>query len=115
MIVYVFFPIRKDLTVGEKKEGIYKFEKYQGKIPLFLGAEGIVLAFGNYREQFYYGTTRFKVQPQQQLKVAVKPSTKEELLNVVETEKLEGVNLDIIRRKMQINHYLCNNDTTKVL
>ena len=115
MIVYVFFPVRKDLTVGEKKEGIYKFEKYQGKIPLFLGAEGIVLAFGNYREQFYYGTTRFKVQPQQQLKVAVKPSTKEELLNVVETEKLEGVNLDIIRRKMQINHYLCNNDTTKVL
>jgi mono/diheme cytochrome c family protein len=117
MIVYVFFPMRKDLTVGVEKDGIYKFEKYQGKIPLFLGVEGFVLAFGNYREQFYYGTTRFKVQQQQHLNVTVKPSTREELLNVVETEKLEGINLDIIKRKMQINHYICDtiNDTTKVL
>jgi hypothetical protein len=115
MIVYVFFPERKDLTVGvfHTDDALYHFEKYEGKIPLFLGAKGVVLAFGNYREQFYYGVQSFISQESQTIQVNVHKSTEAELIKAIEDAAIEGIDLNIVKRKMKIIYRPCNSDSAR--
>lgn len=104
MNVYAFFPAQKNLSVGSKySDQYFSFKKIKDSIPLYIGEEGIIVAFGNERDNFYYGTSRFKVKKDQRIVVTVSASTEEALLNAIKNEKLEGINMDIIRREMEIN------------
>jgi cytochrome c2 len=103
LTVYAFFPNEKNLTLASKQKGnVYSFDKIEGKIPLYLGEKGVVLVFGNYRDQFYYTTAHFMVQTSQTLVVELQASTEEALLKAVQNEKLEGIDMDIIKQKMKI-------------
>jgi mono/diheme cytochrome c family protein len=107
--VYLFLPRHKILHNGTPtKDGIYRFEAGDGKMPLYLGAEAVVLAIGNQKDQLYVGTVSFHVQTSQRILIELKPSTSEELLQTIKEGKLEGVSLDIIKRKMSINYYPCD-------
>lgn len=104
LTVYAFFPQQKNLSVGQQHEdAAFHFEKVGDKIPLYLGEKGIVLAFGNRGDQFYYGTTSFTVQPSQTVTVRLRASSKEDLLNAVKAEKIEGIDLDVVRQEMIVN------------
>lgn len=112
LTVYVFFPRYKYLLEGERKaDGLFHFEKSGGKLPLFLGAEGFVLAFGSKGEALHAGHARFNAQPTQQIRVNVKPSTEEALLKMVEERKLEGIDLDLKKLDRLIEYHPCR-DTT---
>jgi mono/diheme cytochrome c family protein len=100
--VYAFFPTGKNLSVGSRYDGVFHFEKIDGKIPLFPGEKGMIIAFGNRRDKFYYGITHFKVQQSQTIKVNVQPSSEEQLLNLIREEKIEGINMDITKQKMVV-------------
>ncbi len=98
--VYAFFPTGKNLSVGSSNNGIFHFDKIDGKIPLFTGEKGMIIAFGNRRDKCYYGITHFMVERSQTIKVDVQQSSEEELLHLIRQEKIEGIDMDITKQKM---------------
>ena len=110
--VYAFFPQQKNLSVGVPHgQGNYYFDKVSGKIPLYLGEKGIVVAFGNRGNQFYYGTVNFTVKGTQVIVVDLKPASEETFLNAIKAEKIEGINLDVSRQKMRVTP--CGSDSSR--
>ena len=101
LVVNVFFPAKKILTIGvfHKEDGLFHFEKYKGQIPLFLNDDAIVFANASIGEKLYYGITRFTVGKQNMIPVTIKESTEHELSNAFKEMKLDQVDLDIITKK----------------
>jgi hypothetical protein len=94
--VYLFIPARKNLSVGissDKKS--FHFNKYKNSIPLYLNDKAFILAFTNSGDKFYYGITGFRVKKNQSIQVKIKSSTKEQFLEAIKSEKLEGLNMTI--------------------
>jgi mono/diheme cytochrome c family protein len=103
LTVYAFFPKNKNLSVGiSHGKNSFSFEKVKGKIPLYLGDKGVIVAFGNVRDQFFYGTKMFTVQKNQTINVTVSITTQEQFLNRIKSEQLEGINFDVIKQQMRI-------------
>lgn len=103
LTVYAFFPKNKNLSVGAGSgNGSFYFDKVNNKIPLYLGETGVIVAFGNLKEQFFYGSKMFTVQKTQTISVIVSPTTKEQFLNSIKAEQLEGIDFDVIKQQMQL-------------
>jgi len=103
MNVYVFCPSRKMLSVSNKREGDnYSFDKVDGKVPLFINDRAILFAFGSYKDKMLYGISELFVQQEQIIEVTVKETTKEELLRVIGTKNLDGIDLQVIEKEMKI-------------
>lgn len=94
--VYLFVPKRKNLSVGvDYGNRIYHFEKWQNKIPLFPGDRSFILAFGNNKDEFYYGITGFTTKSQQLITVKLLKTTKEKFLEQVKALKFDGIQFDV--------------------
>jgi hypothetical protein len=101
--LYAFFPEKKNLSVGQVNSDFsFDFKKVDNKIPLFLNEPGILVAFTNRHDKFYYGITHFKVKPTQNIKVNLRLVNEEEFLNAIKNEKIEGINIDVIRQRMEV-------------
>lgn len=111
--VYVFFPQQKMLIRGlmENDGNIYFGDDKQ--LGVYKNTEGILLAFGNKGDQFYYGIKRFDVAPVVNVSIPVHPSTQDELLQAVKNEKLEGINMDVVKQQMQVVPCRTKLDTSK--
>lgn len=96
MNLYLFSPAKKMLSVGIKEgDNRFHFNKYENKIPLYLNDDAFVLAFGNNKEQFFYGISKFKIQKNQQIDLKISLSSKESFLESIRKEKLEGIDFQV--------------------
>jgi mono/diheme cytochrome c family protein len=112
--VYVFFPRHKDLSVGSQRgNNWFYFEKSEGKMPMFLGTKGIVLAFGSKGEQLYIGKGSFYAKPSQQIKVDLQPTTEEAFLQLVKKGNIEGIDFKLNKAIKYVSYNLCDQDTSK--
>ena len=97
--VYVFFPQHKDLSVGiQDSINFFHFKKIDGKMPMFLGTKGFILAFGSKGDQLYAGSLSFFAQPVQSFTISLKPITKDAFYDLVKAEDLKGIELGIQER-----------------
>jgi len=112
MNVYVMFPKHKDLTVGMMKaDNLFHFDKIDGKIPLFPGAVGVAIAFGTSGDDLYVGSTTFTAKRRQQIDVNVQKSSKEAFLQLILSNQIEGINLDIEKQNMKVEIRDCGGNT----
>ncbi|MEO6254424.1 MAG: cytochrome c [Ferruginibacter sp.] len=99
--LYLFCPEKKMLSVANKEDnGIYSFDKVDGKIPLFLNDEAIILAFGTNNDKLFYGTASFKIQGEQTTIIKVKETSKAELRSFIELNKIDGIKIDVNKKEM---------------
>jgi mono/diheme cytochrome c family protein len=115
LLVHVFFPAKKLLTVGvyHKNDSLFHFEKYKGQIPLFLNDKAIVFATACIGEKIFYGINSFTVTKNQTIPLVIKESTAEELSSAFEKMNLDGIELDVITKKRIIIPKDCfGNDTS---
>lgn len=111
--VYAFFPQGKNLSVGNStSKGLFTFKKIDGKIPLYQGEKGMVIAFGNHGDKFYYGISHFTVKQSQTINIHVQLSSEDELINAIKSEKIEGISMDVIKQKMLIKPCANKTDST---
>jgi len=109
--VYAFFPQHKNLSVGDAvTSSVFHFNKIQGKIPLFLGSKGFILAFGSKSNQLFAGSSFFFTQPTQKILVRLKPVTKDELYEIIKEGKLEGINTNIEKATQTLEQSNMNQD-----
>jgi len=78
-----------------------------GKLPLPLGADGLVLGYGERNDTLFAGTLRFAAKKEQELVVRLKPISEEALLELIRSQKLEGVELGLKKRRRRVEHYPC--------
>lgn len=113
MNVYVLFPKHKNLSAGVlNTEGIYEFNKIDGKIPLFIGERGLVIAFGSLGEDLYVGSNTFIANLHQKINVNVSKTSKEDFLELIKQNKIEGIDLDIQKQEMKIEKRPCYSDNS---
>lgn len=94
--VYLCVPDRKLLTSGdEMKNSKYQFYNTEGSIPLILNDEAIIFAYGSDTAHAWYGISRFTVKEKQDIAVNLKASTKEDILNALKSNKLDGIKIEI--------------------
>jgi mono/diheme cytochrome c family protein len=103
LAVYAFFPANKNLSVGIYHDrNNFHFEKVKDKIPLYLGEKGIIVAFGNVRDQFFFGSKMFTVQKNQTIQVTVSTTTHEQFLKLIKQEQLERIDFDVLKQQMRV-------------
>jgi mono/diheme cytochrome c family protein len=113
MNVYAFFPQHKDLSVGiQDSLNFFHFKKIDGKMPMFLGSKGFILAFGSKGDQLYTGSLSFFAQPVQSFNINMKPITKDAFYDLLKAEDLEGIELRIQERQKQKDTTLQQQSTT---
>jgi mono/diheme cytochrome c family protein len=94
LYVYAFFPAHRNLSVGyPSAEGRFSFDKLDGKIPLYLGEKGVVIAFGRGEKGFYFGKTAFVVKPAQELSLTLEVVTEKEMINLLKEESREDLQI----------------------
>ena len=101
MNLYLFCPGKKMLSVSNQfKDGIYSFDKVDGRIPLFLQDEAVLLAFGSKDDNLFYGAVSFAVQKEQTAIIKIKETTKAELQSFIRLNKIDGIKIDAKKREM---------------
>ncbi|HYF31304.1 MAG TPA: cytochrome c [Chitinophagaceae bacterium] len=97
LTVYLFIPSRKNMSIGAGplEDGLYHFDKLQGKIPLFLNEKAFVLVWGNDGKQMYYGITAFTIQQLQTVGVKLLKTTQANFLKQVKALKFEGMQYEL--------------------
>ena len=101
MHMYLFCPDKKMLSVSnENYNGVYSFDKVDGKVPLFLNDEAIILAFGSKGDRLFYGTASFKIQQSQTTIIKVRETSKAELRSFIELNKIDGIKIDANKKEM---------------
>jgi mono/diheme cytochrome c family protein len=113
MNVYIFFPLYKDLTVGQPHGTVFHFEKVDKKLPVFLGAQGVAIAFGSIGGEIYVGSKAFVASKKQEIRIDMKKSSKEAFIELIKENKIEGIDLEIRKLNMQVMNSPCN-DTTAI-
>ncbi len=128
--VYLFCPNKKMLSVSNNtKDGVFSFDKIDGKIPLFLNDRAILLAFGSHEGKTFYGTAAFNVQSEQKMNIKIKETSLADLKSFVELNKIDGIKIDATKKEMiyqpglpatektpveiDIIEVPCNRDTSK--
>lgn len=119
--VYVFVPSERVLqTYSTKKGNEYRFTFGNDKIPLPLRYRAVILAFGSSGQKIIYGAADFVIKSEQHIKIELKETTKEGLLNVLYTKNINGVSIEAIEKEMSIGPKPCPDtkaiapDTVKV-
>lgn len=117
--VYLFCPSRKMLSVGmEKSPTTFKFEKINGKIPLFLGDDAVIIAFGSDNDKMLYGTKQFKVAKSQEISIQLKESSETEINAFIKKNRIDGIKIDAFKKEYEVKKKICDDyypgsDTTK--
>lgn len=114
MHVYLFYPQKKMLSVGSVKErNVYHFDKIDGKIPLYLNSNVILLAFGSKGNRMYYGASEFAVKKEQSLTIKVKATTEEIFKQFIGQNNIEGIKINIEKKeKFRVYDRPCGDTNT---
>jgi len=100
MHVYLFYPDKKMLSVGMPAgENLYHFDKINGKIPLYLNSNVVILAFGSKADRLYYGTASFAVNEEQNVSVEIKQTTQSTFMDFIKKNNIEGIQIDINKKE----------------
>lgn len=114
MDVYLVVPSEKVMQrFSYMKEGQYVFDFDNGAIPLPSGYRALIFAVGSYKDKIYYGVTEFTVTKEQTVQVEIKETTKDGLQNLLYSKRLDGVEIEAIERKMQIQKRPCDGNKAK--
>ena len=114
MNVYVFIPSERVLQVTHNKKGNQYYFDYENQtIPLPLRYRAVIFAFGSYKNKILYGVTEFTINKQQIIPVEIKETTGEGLKNILFSKNINGIELDAIEKKMEINKIPCS-DTGRI-
>jgi hypothetical protein len=106
--VYVFVPTERVMQYYTTKKGnTYLFNFENNKIPLPLRYRAIIIAFGSKGQQLLYGASEFVIQKEQTIKVTLKETTKEGLLNMLYTHNINGIQIDAIEKEMYVSPKPC--------
>jgi hypothetical protein len=109
MDVYLVVPTEKVMQpYSHVKDGQYVFDFDNGVIPLPPGYRALIFAVGSYKDKIYYGVTEFTVTKEQTIQVEIKETTKDGLRNLLYAKKMDGVEIEAIERKMQIQKRPCD-------
>lgn len=109
MHVYLFCPRNKMLSVGSQIESWrYYFDKIDGGIPLFVGDRAILFAFGSAGEEMYYGISAFWIQKEQTIKIKIQKTTEEQIKQVLQTSKIDGISIGLEKKEKRILKNNCN-------
>ncbi len=101
MHIYLFCPQRKMLSVSNVfNNNLYSFDKVNGKIPLFINDEAVLLAFGSVEDKLFYGTASIRIQSSQTTVITVKETTREQLASFIKLNKIDGIKIDADKKEM---------------
>jgi mono/diheme cytochrome c family protein len=114
MHVYLFCPGKKFLSVAYyPKDNNYLFDKVNGKIPLFINDDAIILAFGSKGDKMLYGTAAFKIKKIQTINIPIKETTDAELKSFIQKNNIDGIKIDINKKEdFKIKEKLCDDVIT---
>jgi mono/diheme cytochrome c family protein len=99
MHVYLFCPDKKFLSVAYNRKGNnYLFDKVNGKIPLFLNDNAIIVAFGSKADKMFYGTASFNIKTEQTITIQIKETTEAQLKSFIQNNKIDGIEIDINKK-----------------
>jgi mono/diheme cytochrome c family protein len=93
--VYLIVPQKKILTNGYHEKNNYYFDKADGSIDLELNDEALILMVAEKSGQFYSGIKKFQIGASQHIVMAMKPSSKEDLMLAIRKNKLDEIKIDI--------------------
>ena len=106
--VYVFVPTERVLqSYTNKKGNLYSFNYENNKIPLPLRYRAVIFAFGSSGKKIMYSAEEFTIQRDQLIKLELKETTKEGLMNILYTKNINGVNVEAIEKQMEISKIPC--------
>jgi hypothetical protein len=106
--VYLFFPLYKDLTVGQPhSNNVFHFEKVDGKLPVFLGSNGVAIAFGSAGDDIYVGSKTFIAGRKHEIVLDLKKSSEEEFIALIRKNKIDGIDLKIRKQQMKVEYGPC--------
>jgi mono/diheme cytochrome c family protein len=113
--IHVFMPRKKLLSVAQyhKDDGLFHFEKIDGKAPFFLNDEAIAIAITSKGGRAYYGITKFKVAEKQKVFIKVRETTPEEIKVAIQKNQLDGITLDFMIQEKVIREIPCNENPEK--
>ncbi len=101
--VYVFVPTERVLQTYTKKKGnTYSFAYANSTLPLPLRYRAVIFAFGSSGQRIMYGASEFIIQKDQQIRVELKETSKEGLMNVLYTNNINGVSIEAIEKEMSV-------------
>ena len=100
MHVYLFCPGKKLLSVAyDQVNGLFTFNKVDGKVPLFINDDAVIFAFTSKAEKMYYAISLFKIQSQQIIPLTLKETTLENMQQQIISNNIEGIRLDAVKKK----------------
>ncbi len=111
--VYLFCPSRKMLSVGiDHGSNKFEFEKINGKLPLFLEDEAVIIAFGSSNEKMLYGTYKFKVAKSQHIIIDLKETTGGEINEFISKNRIDGIKIDSYKKEYEVVKRPCDSDSS---
>ncbi|RYD70557.1 MAG: hypothetical protein EOP53_25225 [Sphingobacteriales bacterium] len=111
MNLYLFCPKRKMLSVGvDYRKNKFIFDKVEGKIPLYLGDDAVLLAFGSNHDKMFYGIVSFKVKQEQNISISIKETTEEQLKQMILDNNIEGIKIDPYKKEFEIKKRQCDDE-----
>ncbi|WP_276502120.1 c-type cytochrome [Terrimonas pollutisoli] len=115
MHVYLFCPRNKMLSVmNDKRNGKFFFNKINDGIPLFLNDRAILFAFGSKGEKMYYAVKEFRIRGEQTIELKVKETTEGDIKEVLFSKQIEGIDLGVKKKEMQIIQLPCQDSLSSV-
>lgn len=116
MNVYLCIPKRKILIGADRHNNnvyLFNYSDADGFLPMILNDDAFIFATASIRDKIYYGITKFTIRPIQTIKIDVKESSKEQVLNAIKSNQLDSIKLDIEKKEMEIIEKPCNGESNK--
>ena len=113
MTVYLCIPKRKILMYADRhNDDIYLFHysDTNGSLPMVLNDDAFIFATASVKDKIYYGIAKFTIQQQQTIKINVKESSREEILNAFNRNELDGIKLEMEKQDMEIIERYCDGE-----
>jgi mono/diheme cytochrome c family protein len=108
--IHVFMPSKKLLSVAQHRsyDGLFHFEKNEGKAPFFLNDEAIAIALTSKGDNAHYGITKFKITEKQTILIRIKKGAPEQIKDAIQKNQLDGIEIDPVSKERVITAIPCN-------
>jgi mono/diheme cytochrome c family protein len=94
--IYLVVPSKKNLSVcNEEKDGVYSFNKVDGKIPLHLNDKAFLLAFGEVDGKLIYGIKPFVTKLENKLNITLSTTTENAFVKNIAALGMEGLQFNV--------------------
>jgi mono/diheme cytochrome c family protein len=94
--IYLVIPAKKNLSVcNEEKNGVYYFNKVNGKIPLHLDDKAFLIAFGEEDGKLIYGIKPFITKLENKLNITLSTTTENAFVKNIAALGMEGLQFTV--------------------